>query len=208
MKTYIIKANELEAINLASSTEASRYYLCGVLIEPLEDGTVALVAMDGHRLASLRYAPANPAAKDSFILATDDIKKIIGMVKAEAKTTNKQFRDKLAIKIEKEGVKLTLSVVLKNGEDVSIPKGSFTTKEVDGNFPDYARVIPSCDDSTTSEISFNTDYMADFGKMAKLITENRDFPQIKMQISDVAGPIKIAMPHNSEFLGVLMPMRA
>jgi DNA polymerase III sliding clamp (beta) subunit (PCNA family) len=206
MKTYIIKHNELEAIALASSTEASRYYLCGVLIEPLEDGTVALVATDGHRLSSLRYAPQNPAAKDSFILASDDIKKIVSMAKAEAKTTDKQFRKNLAIKIEKEGVNLTLSIVLKDGEDVSLPRGSFTTKEVDGNFPDYARVIPSCEDSTTTETSFNADYMADFGKMAKLITGSR-FPQIALKLNDANGPMKIIMPHNSEFLGVLMPMR-
>ncbi len=76
MTTYTIKANELEAISLASSTEQTRYYLCGVCIESYQDGTIGLISTDGHRLASLR-AKLTEQPKESFILSSDDIKIVL-----------------------------------------------------------------------------------------------------------------------------------
>lgn len=82
--TYTIKPNELQAVALASSAEEIRYYLKGVLCELYNDNTVGLIATDGHRLASIN-TQSREAIKDSFILASDDVKKAAAMAKAEQK---------------------------------------------------------------------------------------------------------------------------
>lgn len=207
MKTYTIKPNELEAIALAASTEEARYYLNGVYIEPNESGTVALIATDGHRMASLRLVKENQT-KDGFIFGNDDIKKILGSVKAESKTISKSLRHLLAIRIEKTGVELSVTYVLLDNEgNLKRVCGSFITKEIDGTFPDYRRVIPAADDAKAdADLSFNVIYVSDFGKMASLIARTKT-QQIAIKSSGRHCPILITLPHNNEFVGVLMPMR-
>jgi len=207
MKTYTIKPNELEAIALAASTDTTRHYLNGVLLEAYEGGNHALVATDGHRLATIRARLREQPVK-SFIIALSDIKKIVAKAKAEKKECAKYAKDFVKIQAEVEGNKLTLSVILvdKDGESGS-PLSSFTTKPVDGQFPEYRRVIPA-DSEFTGSMCVNGDYMASFTAMVKLLTEDTHRRLVfKDTGTGVYAPVLVTMPANGDFLGVIMQVK-
>lgn len=198
-----IKANELEAISLASGADETRYYLKGVCFEPYKDGTTGMIATDGHRLHSLYAKRLEDAPKASFILGSDDIKKALSMYKAEAKTMGKHAAQYLTIEITDK----TISIIYKKEDDIKTC-ASFSYTPIDGNFPDWRRVVPGKPDKEFAPfMSFSTKYFADFGTAAKLLTPQKN-PQVKIEASGAEQPIIVTLPYNSDFLGVLMPMRA
>jgi DNA polymerase-3 subunit beta len=123
-----VKIQEIELKKLIDKTSFSmanqdvRYYLNGLLFE-FHDGTLTTVATDGHRLAVC------------------DLEKDIGMA-----------QDRQMI-VPRKGV-LELSRMLSESEDqvelalgknhIRLVKGSmvFTSKLIDGRFPDYQAVVP------------------------------------------------------------------
>ncbi len=206
MTTYTIKANELEAISLAASTEARRYYLNGVCIERYEDGTTGLIATDGHRIATLR-AKLGEQPKESFIISSADIKRILTLYKCEVKTLAKSVRHFLKIVIGKnEDDKLELSLSLCDDDGIGAIRVSFTTKAVDGNFPDWRRVLPAESEDVSPYLAFNADYMADFGKMTRLITGVKT-AHIVIKQSNPNAPMRVVIDKNNEFLAALMGVR-
>jgi DNA polymerase III sliding clamp (beta) subunit (PCNA family) len=203
MSNYILNANELEAVSLCASKEATRYYLCGVCVEVNQDDTIALIATDGYRMAAIRYSK-DAATKDSFIISNDDIKKVLTLYKGECKTAGKIYRDNLVISIDHADDNLTLSIVMRyKDETPPLIKASFTTKAVDGNFPDYRRVLPARS-GTVGAISFNAVYMADFARIANLLDDNA---HIVCEFTDKDSLIIITLPKYTEFTGILMPIR-
>lgn len=112
----------IEQTQFAMAQQDVRYYLNGMLMQ-LEDGTLTSVATDGHRLALSR-----------------------GDVKAEENT-------ELSAIVPRKGV-IELSRLLESGDDPIELKFSnnhlrartgrycFTSKLVDGRFPDYDKVLP------------------------------------------------------------------
>ncbi len=206
MTTIIINSNELEAVALAASTEETRYYLNGVCIERYEDGTTGLIATDGHRIATLR-AKLGEQPKESFILPSADIKRILTLYKGEVKTLAKSVRHFLKIVIGKnEDDKLELSLNLCDDDGISAIRVSFTTKAVDGTFPDWRRVLPAESDEVSPYLAFNADYMADFGKMARLITGIKT-PHIVIKQTNPNAPMRVVIAKNDDFLAALMGVR-
>ncbi len=206
MTTFTINPNDLEAVSLAASHEETRYYLCGVSFEIYDDNTVGMVATDGHRVASI-HAKQNAQPKETFILGNGDIKKIMQMVKLERKNVGKRNQASVKIAIDRQGVVLSLSCIVETKEEIKTA-GQFTTKEIDGNFPDWRRVIPSYadDGAGCSRLSFNTSYMADFGRVARIFGVTIE--SVVIDIIDKNSPIKITLPGIADsFLGVLMPTR-
>ena len=202
-----IKINELEAINLAASKDDTRYYLKGVLIETYKDGKQGMIATDGHRLASLYMQPAEEVAS-SYILSTDDAKKIILYGKAESKSIPKNSTDFIAVDIatdDKASLTVYIGLFEKTGELVKI-LNSFTTKAIDGTYPDWRRTIPQQRDAISGGFEFNADYMADFGKMAKLLTGLKTPCICVKMLGDYRTPLKIEIADCPNFAGVLMPM--
>lgn len=49
-----VRAKHFAAAYVFASTEETRYYLNGVLVEPHPDGGVLLVATDGHRMVAIK----------------------------------------------------------------------------------------------------------------------------------------------------------
>lgn len=194
--THTIKANELEAIALAASTEQTRYYLNGVCVETYADNSCGLVATDGHRLHAIN---TQDAPTGSFILGNDDIKKILSMYRAELKTTAKTIREHLVIVITHENGALTLSVML--GDKAC---GSFVSAPVDGQFPDWRRTVPS-GDCESGPVGFNAMYLADFGKASKLL--GHGLHGIVVESTSSSGPARIRAIGCPAFAGVCMPMR-
>lgn len=201
-----IKPTELEAVSLASSTEQTRYYLNGVCIEVYADKTIGMIATDGHRMHTIN---TQEAPVSSYIIASADVKKALQMAKAEEKALGRHTKNNVMIKPELIETVLNVSVVLvdKDGAFVET-KGMFTTKPIDGSFPDWRRVLPNAAEPLAhSDLCFNCVYMADFGKADKILSGNKS-QSVQIISSGRESPILVKLPHYPAFTGVLMPMRA
>ncbi len=108
----------------AMSAEPTRYYLNGLYLHTV-DGALAASATDGHRLAHSRIRPrAMPNRPHSIIIPRGFVHWLLPIV-AKLPTDHA-----VVIDVHKDGAIFTI------GNTVA------TTKEVDGTFPDYERVIP------------------------------------------------------------------
>jgi len=112
----------IDKTSFAMAQQDVRYYLNGILFE-LSSGLIKLVATDGHRLALSEHQVDITLEVDKQIIIPRkgvlELARILNM------------SDSL--------VKLTLS---QNHIRVETSELSFTSKLIDGKFPDYNRVIP------------------------------------------------------------------
>lgn len=123
---FTIPQNSLKSLidktSFAMAQQDVRYYLNGILVE-LSTGLIKLVATDGHRLALSEYKVDIELEVDKQIIiprkGVMELAKLLGTSDSP--------------------VKLTLS---QNHIKVETDKLSFTSKLIDGKFPDYNRVIP------------------------------------------------------------------
>jgi DNA polymerase III subunit beta len=123
-------ARMVAATAFAISTEETRYYLNGVHWHALEEdgrALLACVATDGHRLARLHLPLPEGAAGMPAIIVPRKAVTEIGRLVAKREGT---------VTVELSASKIRLSV-----EGLR-----FTSKLIDGTFPDYRRVIPSGND--------------------------------------------------------------
>lgn len=119
-------ARLLDKVRFAAGSEATRYYLMGVhLVVVTVDGELRLrgVATDGHRLALAEIpAPASFAAFPSIIVPSktaDEIRKLIDGAEY--------------VELQADGAKIR----------VIADQALLTSKLIEGNYPDYERVIPT-----------------------------------------------------------------
>ena len=108
----------------AITQEESRYTLNGALLK-VKPGSITLVTTDGHRLAMSTADCANPGV-DSRVQAIVPRKGVLELSRL--------------LDGESETVELQLG-----GNHLKVQSGPFTmtTKLVDGQFPDYEKVVPS-----------------------------------------------------------------
>lgn len=124
---FSLPENQLHALiektHFSMALQDVRYYLNGLLLE-LDGTTIRAVATDGHRLAL-----------------------------SEAQTSNGVEGERQVI-VPRKGIQELLRLLSDNDEDVqlelgnnhirvSLPDTKFTSKLIDGRFPDYQRVIPA-----------------------------------------------------------------
>jgi len=112
----------IERTHFAMAQQDVRYYLNGLLFEPLE-GKLRAVATDGHRLAMADMAAGIPAETGQPVIVprkgVQELMRILDDSKepAEVAIGNNHLR-------------------------VNVPDIRFTSKLIDGRFPDYDRVVP------------------------------------------------------------------
>ena len=134
---------EIPAFNLAAaigasrfavSTEETRYYLCGLFVHATDvDGErmLRIAATDGHRLARFTLPlPEGAGEIPDAIIPSKAVKLIDTMI---------------------EGREAPVEIALSSSR-VSFDLGEtvVTSKLIDGQFPDYTRVIPSDNDKIVS----------------------------------------------------------
>jgi DNA polymerase-3 subunit beta len=147
----------LKFVQNCQSSEETRYYLNGVFFNT-EIGE--LVATDGHRLG--KYL-------------SEDIK-AIGTLLKNFNQANGFILPKKAVDvlINLETSCETINISLMDNKEIQISCNDFIlrSKVIDGNFPDYTRVIPkilgNCETITINKKLFLDDY-----KKAKLCTNNK-----------------------------------
>ncbi|MGU9981537.1 DNA polymerase III subunit beta [Phreatobacter sp. HK31-P] len=106
----------------AISTEETRYYLNGIFIE-IADGNLNAVATDGHRLCKTSVAlPDGLTEMKSVIVPRGSVARIIDLAAAGS-----------PLEFGISAAKITVKV----GET------SYSSKLIDGTFPEWRRVVPS-----------------------------------------------------------------
>ena len=115
----------LEKTQFAMAQQDVRYYLNGLLLEG-RPGRIRAVATDGHRLALCDLETGT--AEDLDIQAIIPRKAVI-----ELNRLLNGADDSPPVELEFSASHM----------QVNFPNGSFTTKLVDGRYPDYAKVIPT-----------------------------------------------------------------
>ena len=131
---FTLKSTECKALiekpSFAISTEETRYYLNGIYLHQSGSGkskTLRAVATDGHRLARIEVAlPAGADGMPGVIVPRKAIYELRKLIE--------ESEGDISVSLSDAKIRLTCgSAVL-------------VSKLIDGNFPDYERVIPSGND--------------------------------------------------------------
>jgi DNA polymerase III subunit beta len=113
----------IERTHFAMAQQDVRYYLNGLMLE-MAQGVLRAVATDGHRLALCEVAADITAPEVQQVIVPRkgvlELLRLLGDSDAQAQVQ-----------------------ISSNHMRVSMPDLSFTSKLVDGRFPDYSRVIPT-----------------------------------------------------------------
>ena len=113
----------IDKTQFAMAQQDVRYYLNGLLLE-IRPGRVRTVATDGHRLALCDTEYALETAMDQQVILPRKAVIELGRLLSDA-------TDEAAFEISNSHLRVHLG------------KSSFTSKLIDGRFPDYERVMPT-----------------------------------------------------------------
>lgn len=190
----IIKAEYARLIQAFQSSEETRYYLNGFLVEPSRNGGVDIVATDGHVLAV--FHDETGSCDKAAIVQLD--KTAVAMCKAVKVSRHFTIERYLAVDTETQTATIYHGHPSEGGE----AQGSFNRVIVDGTFPDWRRVVPAMPDKPSKMIAreeaWNAGYLAKFGK----VTEKGC---ITIAQEDIGCPALVFTPR-TDFFGVVMPM--
>jgi DNA polymerase III subunit beta len=122
-----------EKTAFAMAVQDVRFYLTGTLLE-IDQNQLRAVTTDGHRLALCEtVASSNAAQLIQAIVPRKAVAELQRLLSVED--------DQLALLIGRELLNVTITVPSRDKEQGDITV-RFTTKLIDGKFPDYRRVIP------------------------------------------------------------------
>lgn len=200
-------ANLFRIATACQSKEETRYYLCGVLVEPHHTKGVQLVATDGHRMLVIH--DENGFADESAIisLGADGLK--------HCKQKRGMRRD---VVIETGAADATISDVFdnKDGTLESTPVAVAFKVRIDGTFPAYRKVLPDTFPADGMP-SFAGVYLASMGNIGVELAQHftdwtpRDSgPHRKDGLiarGDANGPALVTWPSFDKAFGILMPIR-
>lgn len=169
----IVRPSVMEAMAVIASKEETRYYLCGVYIQPHKDGGLVLVATDGHIIVVVRdyqgYAEGAPQIWDFPGHAA--------IVKAKLSTIDKKRKTTALLRYEQIGTRFKVGMAFDNhADDLKLLEFDDPVVElvadkvaIDGTYPDYVRIIPQIDDAR-SGFALNSALLQRIGKFAEKLT--------------------------------------
>ncbi len=122
-----------EKTAFAMAVQDVRFYLTGTLLE-IDNNQLRAVTTDGHRLALCETVASSNATQ---LIQAIVPRKAVGELQRLLSIEDEQ----LALLIGRELLNVTISIASRDKEqgDTTV---RFTTKLIDGKFPDYRRVIP------------------------------------------------------------------
>ena len=190
---FAVRLDALLRVRPFISTEMTRYYLAGVFVHSHAGGGAVCAATDGHRLGVRRD-------KDGLVNEA----RIVTLPK-DLKAPTREHQGAWAIMTRTGSSYAHLSLVDRihdpkhDTADNAIARvsdcyQSFGDVMIDGTFPDYTRIIPAGEEKDTIR-GFNAKYISSFGRA------------ITIRGGSEADPHLILDDDDSEFVGVLMPMR-
>ncbi|MEE8060107.1 MAG: DNA polymerase III subunit beta [Pseudomonadales bacterium] len=175
---FVVRQGDLRRLidrtSFAMAQQDVRYYLNGMLWE-VQSGQLRVVATDGHRLAICTLA------------------------------TSIESSEKLQVILPRKGVIELARLLMNENDDVQIVIGSnhlrattdeftFTSKLVDGKFPDYDRVLPK---STTKAIFGSKDALRQAFSRAAILS-NEKYRGVRLLLSNNTVQIIANNPEQEE----------
>lgn len=198
MTKFYIQALEAkkiaDALTVCISKEETRYYLNGVCIENTAKEGLIAIATDGHRLGQLKLAPldidaisAAPVADEfTYILPVDAVT-WLGKLPA-------RYTDVHLVQFDFSETKVTLSLL------PTVMSATFNL--IDGNFPDWRRVIPA---AVADTIGFSSVYLKELATSIKKASDRKTI-NMRFGITDHNSPCVIK-GEDEALSYILMPMR-
>jgi DNA polymerase-3 subunit beta len=178
-------AEIIASTEFAISTEETRYYLNGVHMHTMEvEGTTALraVATDGHRLARLQLpAPEGSAGMPAIIIPRKTVGEIAKMAK--------EHKGDIGVEISTTKIRITAGAT------------TLTSKLIDGQFPDYQRILPTSNDKvvTLEAEAFRTA----IDRVATISSERGR--AVKIALSDAGLTLSVSNPDSGAATEELEP---
>ena len=208
--TFFLPADDLRAAFQCISTEHTRYYLGGVLIEDY-----TLVALDGHQMLTIDLpgdhhvgaecftqgmdAPRMPGATGTpqgagFILLCDATDKAF---KSGGKAGDLWVYGDIETGI--------LQFAINHGKGGEMSRtGVLEFERIDGTFPEWRRVVAKGDGGATS-IAYDPTVLARLVKAADVIEKGR---AVRLTGGQSEGdPIRVDFVASARLHGTLMPMK-
>lgn len=186
---FAVQTSTLKGVLMAASDEDIRYYLNGIYADTERQ---MLVATDGHVEMLARHSMDATVAP--FVIPREAIENIL-------KLGGKQqplIEVRIAATRDDKGTQRTITL--------TVPQGSVSAPEIDGRFPDYARVIPTQPNNEPAQ--FNPALLARlqmaFSTVQNLRKGGHAFINIRYNGPTSAALIACSDPN---YLGVLMPWR-
>lgn len=189
MAVAYLKLEALKAMLPIAATSDWRYYLNGVRVLA-EPGCTSMEATNGH-IAAIHRQEVAEGLNQGFvdvILPLDKVKMLLaacskGLLQVPVTVT------------PIEGHKLK--------HRVDAPNAGMNFESIDGAFPDLIRMIPT---KLNGEVAhFNPDLTGAFAKSAKALGSR---PEAVAIGHNGTGPALVSVGRDSEFLGIITPLRA
>ena len=171
-------------LNLASKQDI-RYYLCGVNVVYTSNMT-RLVATDGHKLGIFNFTPCEEDnnGSGSLIIPREVIENL-----------PKSKHDPLLVFKKCDGNA--------TGWTITAASTQIVFQQIEGTFPDYARVCAFTTDGTPA--AYNFEYLIAFLKTQKELNGSKTLMPAIYQNGTSAALVRLSGVDN--FAGVIMPMR-
>ena len=175
-----------------------RYYLMGIHIEPDPKGGAILVATDGHRMLVIKDKNADypkDAPKEGIIFQID---------KSAAKFCNKEVRGVSGwATVDVDSQRLT--IFNGDGQEMYLQPGKCL---VNGNFPDWKRVMPDFTQLQQACLSFvKSDYVADAAMVHPGSASRIRGYGVRFWQESKHSPLIVQYSEYPEFCAIIMPLR-
>ena len=199
--TFFLPADDLRAAFQCISTEQTRYYLCGVLIEADK-----MVALDGDQMLTIELPDGCHVGTECFTQGMDAPEGAGFILSCDA--TAKQFKAKapggdlwVYGDIETGILQFVINHV-KGGEMYRVGVLEFSV--IDGTYPDWRRVVAKGDGGTNS-MCYSPTVLAKLIKAADVIDKGRP---IQLTSGATQGdPIRVDFVASPRLRGTLYSMR-
>ncbi|WP_440054609.1 DNA polymerase III subunit beta [Pseudoalteromonas sp. T1lg65] len=156
----------LEATHFSMANQDVRYYLNGMSFE-VDNNEIKAVATDGHRLAiAQKTLPESLATQRQLIIPRKGVQEIMRLLPADDELVTIQFGAN--------------HIRLSDSEFI------FTSKLVDGRFPDYRRVLPRGGDKL---VTANREWLRSAFQRVSILS-NEKFRGVRLNLSN--GMLKIS----------------
>lgn len=181
---FTIAAEYAALVDPFVSKEETRYYLNGFYVEPHPKGGALVIATDGHLMAVF-YDASGTCAKPGIVrLNKDMLKACVAGDRILAMAGD------------------VISVLASRNSDADLISRQRDAL-IDGTFPDWRKCIPAAA-AKRGTATFNAQLIRKFGVIAR---DGAKAEPIKILTSDSSSPA-LVLTQRTDFVGVIMPMRA
>ncbi|MCG4256895.1 beta clamp domain-containing protein [Acetobacter senegalensis] len=207
--TTVVRADRAMLAGMFSSDEECRYYLQGILIHTIEDGTVNIVGTNGHILGLFNDDRGFCRDEENFIVKLP--KEAATLIKKE---TARGYEGWLVIH---RGGSQRIAHVVRcdyDMQDIEARVSKLDTvwtgkvEIIDGVYPAYKNAIPGTLQEAGTPV-IQSRYLNIFHLVAKSkLNTGCSLSALQFYAKDASSPVLVHAYERSDFVGAVMPVRA